>query len=121
MLLSMTGFGEASYQSDDLCIGIELRSVNNRYLKVSLRTLEPYHLLEPEFERAIRKSVKRGTVQVGLRCLRKAAPTDFQVNGVALRSYLDQLRALSAEMKLPFQNERLLAAALALPGVAPEP
>jgi uncharacterized protein (TIGR00255 family) len=121
MLLSMTGFGEASYQSDDLSIGIELRAVNNRYLKVSLRTVEPYHLLEPEFERVIRKSIKRGTVQVALRCQRRAAPTDFQLNRVALRSYLGQLRSTMTEMNLPVQEDRLVAAALALPGVAPEP
>src|ERR1051326_311029 len=121
MLLSMTGYGEAAFQSDDLGVSIELRSVNNRYLKVSLRTSEPYHLLEPEFERTIRKAVKRGTVQVGLRCHRKAAPSDFQINGVALRSYLDQLKALAAEMSMPIAGDRLVAAALALPGVAPEP
>ena len=44
MLCSMTGYGEASYQADDLHLSIELRSVNNRYLKVSLRagrTVQP--------------------------------------------------------------------------------
>jgi len=121
MLLSMTGYGEASFQSDDLSIAIELRSVNNRYLKVSLRTLEPYHLLEPEFEKAIRKSVKRGTVQVGLRCQRRSAPADYQINALALRSYLDQLRHVAADMNLPVQDSGLLGAALALPGVTPEP
>ena len=35
MLFSMTGYGEASYQSDLLNLTLELRSVNNRYLKVS--------------------------------------------------------------------------------------
>jgi uncharacterized protein (TIGR00255 family) len=121
MLLSMTGYGEASFQSDDLTIAIELRSVNNRYLKVSLRTLEPFHLLEPEFEKAIRKTVKRGTVQVGLRCQRRPAPSDYQINAVALRSYLEQLRRVAFEMNLTVKEEHLMGAALALPGVAPEP
>jgi uncharacterized protein (TIGR00255 family) len=121
MLLSMTGYGEASFQSDDLSISIELRSVNNRYLKVSLRTVEPFHLLEPEFEKAIRKSVKRGTVQVGLRCQRQAAPSDYQLNAVAVRSYLEQLRRVAIEMNLTVKEEHLMGATLALPGVAPEP
>src|SRR5438105_10665973 len=121
MLLSMSGYGEASYQSDELKISIELRSVNNRYLKISLRTVEPYHLLEPEVERVIRKEVKRGTVQVGLRCHRRSAPGDYQINGVALRSYLEQIRRVLGEMSVPTQEDRLIQAALALPGVAPEP
>jgi uncharacterized protein (TIGR00255 family) len=121
VLLSMTGYGEASFQSDDLTLAIELRSVNNRYLKVTLRAAEPYNLLEPEFEKVIRRSVRRGTIQVHLRCQRRASAQDFQINGTALRSYLDQLRGLSAELNLPDRGQVLLAQALALPGVVPEP
>src|SRR5579885_3533475 len=91
VLFSMTGYGEASYQSDALNLAIELRAVNNRYLKVSLRAAEPYNLLEAEFEKVIRRTVRRGTIQVHLRCQRQLAPQDFQINAVALRSYLDQL------------------------------
>ncbi|MFN6051192.1 MAG: YicC/YloC family endoribonuclease, partial [Planctomycetia bacterium] len=29
----MTGFGESSHQGDHLSIAVELRAVNNRYLK----------------------------------------------------------------------------------------
>ena len=54
----MTGFGEARYQSDHLNVSIELRALNNRYLKVSLRAADPYHLLEPEFE--VVKTVDNG-------------------------------------------------------------
>ena len=57
MLLSMTGYGEARCQSDALSLSIELRALNNRYLKVSLRAPDPYHLLEAEFEKLIRRTV----------------------------------------------------------------
>jgi uncharacterized protein (TIGR00255 family) len=121
VLYSMTGYGEASYSSDPLQVAIELRSVNNRYLKVSLRAVEPYHLLEPEFEKVVRRTVKRGTIQVHLRCQRQFAAQDFQINSVALRSYLAQLRSVSTELSLADGGESLLAQVLALPGVAPEP
>lgn len=121
MLLSMTGYGEARHQSDTLTLAIELRSVNNRYLKVSLRATEPYHLLEPEFERVIRNQVRRGTVQVHVRCERQYAPTDFRVNTVALRGYLTQLRAVAAELGMTDQGAALIGPVLALPGVVPEP
>jgi uncharacterized protein (TIGR00255 family) len=121
VLFSMTGYGEASYQSDALSVAIELRAVNNRYLKVSLRAVEPYNLLEPEFEKVIRRLIRRGTIQVHLRCQRKMAEQDFQVNGVALRSYLGQLRKLSTEVGLGDNAQVLLGQVLALPGVVPEP
>src|SRR6516162_1128102 len=85
VLLSMTGYGEARYTSEPVKVTIELRALNNRYLKVSLRATEPYHLLEPEFEKVIRRSVRRGTLQVHLRLERQAAPQDFRINVVALR------------------------------------
>jgi uncharacterized protein (TIGR00255 family) len=117
----MTGYGEASYQSETLSLAVELRALNNRYLKVSLRAPEPYNLLESEFEKVVRKTVKRGTIQIHLRCQRQYAPQDFQINAVALRSYLTQLRSASGELALPHGVESLLGQVLALPGVVPEP
>jgi uncharacterized protein (TIGR00255 family) len=116
VLLSMTGFGEARHQSDGLAVAIELRAVNNRYLKVSLRATDPYHLLEPEFEKVVRRIIRRGTVQVHLRCERAASAQDYRINATALGSYLEQLRALGL-----CEAGMLVGPALALPGVVPEP
>lgn len=121
VLCSMTGYGEASYQADDLQLSIELRAVNNRYLKVSLRAGEPYNLLEAEFEKVIRRVVRRGTIQVHLRFQRQSSAQDFQINTVALQSYVRQLRELAGALELADQGQVLLAQALALPGVVPEP
>src|SRR5438270_6814197 len=88
----MTGYGEASYQSEVLSLAVELRALNNRYLKVSLRAPEPYNLLESEFEKVVRKTIKRGTLQIHLRCQRQYAAQDFQINVTALRSYVEQVR-----------------------------
>ncbi len=117
----MTGYGDASYQSDDLQVAVELRAVNNRYLKVTLRAGEPYNLLEAEFEKVVRRTIRRGALQIHLRCQRKFSPQDFQINGVALRSYLDQLNAACQELSLPDRGASLLSQALTLPGVVPEP
>jgi len=121
LLLSMTGFGEARYQSDPLNIAIELRAVNNRYLKVALRAPEPYHLMEAEFEKFIRRAIRRGTIQVHLSVQRQYAAQDFQVNEVALRSYFQQLRGICQEIGLRERDETLLPHLLALPGVVAEP
>jgi uncharacterized protein (TIGR00255 family) len=117
----MTGYGEASYQSEVLSLAVELRALNNRYLKVSLRAPEPYNLLESEFEKVVRKTIKRGTLQIHLRIQRQYAPQDFQINAVALRSYIDQLRSACGDLGLRERGEVLLAQVLALPGVVPEP
>ena len=61
MLLSMTRFGEAAGQSDHLAAAVEVRAVNNRYLKVSIRCSDGCPTLEPQVEAFIRERVKRGT------------------------------------------------------------
>jgi uncharacterized protein (TIGR00255 family) len=121
VLCSMTGYGDASYQSDDLHVGIELRAVNNRYLKVVLRAMEPYNLLEAEFEKVVRRTVRRGAIQVHLRCQRRYSPQDFQINAVALRSYLVQVQRVCNELTLADGGQAILAQVLALPGVVPDP
>jgi len=121
VLLSMTGYGEARFQSDQLALSIELRALNNRYLKVSLRAPDPYHLLEAEFEKVIRRQVKRGTLQVHLRVDRQAAPHDYRINPVALTSYFRQVRDLGPKLGIGGNADVILSQILMLPGVVPEP
>ena len=118
----MTGFGEARHQSDTLNLAVEIRAVNHRFLKIVVRASEPYNLLEPELERVIRKSIRRGTLQVQIRAERHVRPGDHRLNTAALRSYVDQLRRLGAEAGLDANAvAALMSQAAALPGVAPEP
>src|SRR5438876_42831 len=118
----MTGYGEDHHQSDRLNLSIELRALNNRYLKVSVRAPEPYNLLEPEFEKVIRRTIRRGTIQLNLHCERQHTPQDFRINATALASYLSQLRAVDKELGLGGSDfAALLGPVLALPGVVAEP
>jgi uncharacterized protein (TIGR00255 family) len=118
----MTGFGEARHQSDSLSVAVEIRAVNNRYLKIVIRAVEPYNLFEPELERLVRQTVRRGTLQVHIRCERQAHASDYRLNSVALGSYLEQVRHIGAVMSLDSATvDALMAQCVALPGVAPEP
>jgi uncharacterized protein (TIGR00255 family) len=115
----MTGYGEARYQSDAVSVAVELRALNNRYLKVSVRSSEPHSLLEPEIERVLRKTIRRGTIQVQLHVRRQNEPFDYRLNQAAIRGYLGQLREIQKELLLT--GEIPLAEVLALPGVVVEP
>lgn len=121
MLLSMTGYGEARFQGDSLSLSVELRALNNRYLKVTLRAPDPYHLLEAEVEKVIRRSVRRGTVQVHLRVEKPSAPQDFRINTVALDTYAALLRDWANKSKAGERVDAFFGGLLALPGVVPEP
>jgi uncharacterized protein (TIGR00255 family) len=115
VLLSMTGFGEARRQEDDIAVSIELRTVNNRYFKFSLRASDGYNSLEPQIEAIVREQIKRGTVNVALRIDRRASPEENALNLDALDSYRRQLELYQAERQSP--REVAVEHLLALPGV----
>lgn len=118
MLLSMTGFGEAHRQADSLAVAVEVRTINSRYFKLTLRSGEGYSSLEPQIEGVVRQYIKRGTVQVSLRVDRAPSPEDFRLDAVVLAGYRQQLDELSKKWKLlePVKLEALLN----LPGVVVE-
>lgn len=113
VLLSMTGFGEARLRDEHWSVEVEVRTVNNRHLKLNARISDPYSALEPEIERLVRETIRRGTVQLSVRVERPRVAEDYRLNSVALASYRDQLIALLPAPSAPFD----LAAVLALPGV----
>ncbi|MFO0814603.1 MAG: YicC/YloC family endoribonuclease [Gemmatales bacterium] len=115
MLLSMTGYGDARWQGPGLTISVELRSVNNRFLKILTKLPEHYQKLEPEIERALREKLKRGTVQVQILAQREPRPDDYRINIVALDAFRQQLENYAASNKFAFNLDP--ASLLAIPGV----
>src|SRR5262245_41607023 len=109
----MTGFGEARHQDANWTVAVEVRTVNNRHLKVAAKVSDPYGALEPDLEQLVRERVRRGTGQVGVRIERPRRAEDYRLNTVALASYRDQLRDLGGEAVD-------LGALLGLPGVVEE-
>lgn len=117
----MTGFGEARHQTDTLGVGVEVRAVNNRYLKVTVRGTDPYPMLESELEKVIRRHVRRGTLLVHVRVDRQARAADLTLNAAALTAYLRQIqKACDGSGLPPAAQAQVFAGVLALPGVAPE-
>lgn len=66
MIISMTGYGKGSIQEKDLTVEAEIKSVNSRYLDLSLRL--PKFLYNKEFEirERIKNRIKRGKVYLNI-------------------------------------------------------
>lgn len=111
----MTGFGEGHCQEDGLAVLVEVRTINSRYFKLSVRTSDGYGALEPEIEGLVRKHVRRATVQVNVRIDRARSPEDYRIDAGVLDSYRQQLDALKSKWNLPHPVS--LESLLTLPGV----
>lgn len=113
----MTGFGDARYQDPRWSIQVEVRTVNNRHLKLSSKISDPYSALEAELEQLVKARLRRGSVQLSVRIERPRRAEDYRLNTVALASYRDQIEALPGADRT---EPGLLAALLTLPGVVEE-
>jgi uncharacterized protein (TIGR00255 family) len=114
MLLSMTGFGEARGQDDRWVVRAEVRSVNNRHLKLTTKLSDAVAPMEPEIDRLVRERVRRGTVQLSIRVEMPPKAGDYRLNKTALESYRSQLTEWLAGTPAP---PDFLSALVGLPGV----
>ena len=111
----MTGFGSASGQSDRFTASVEIKAVNNRHLKVSTRLPDVLGSLESQIEKAVRKTVARGTVSINVRFSPVGQTSRYQISSELLTTYWNQLKAISETNGVPLPDS--VNSLLTLPGV----
>jgi uncharacterized protein (TIGR00255 family) len=120
VLLSMTGFGNATQQSESAYISVELKAVNNRYLKISMRLPDMVTRYESDVEKLIRDAIARGSVQLNVRVRLNSVSSGYAINTDILNHYLGQLNAIKSGLHLTNNTEPSLSDLLQLPGVVSE-
>ncbi|MCF7958092.1 MAG: YicC family protein [Phycisphaerae bacterium] len=116
MLQSMTGFGDSQHESDGFSFLIEVKTVNNRFLKTSIKLPDVLAFAEMDIERLIRDGLARGSVNYNLHMRQTDTGGALEVNQAAVQSYiksLQQVRSLVGESKDVTIN---LSTILQLPG-----
>lgn len=113
MLLSMTGYGAGHIDRDGVRVAVELRAVNNRYLKLHSRLPDGYASVESRLEEMVRRQVRRGSVQLNVDVRRNITADDYRVNTELVLSYVRQMKQLQAEAE---GTSISLDGVLALPG-----
>lgn len=116
MIVSMTGFGDASGERDGVHYAIEIRSLNNRFFKAVIKLPEALAGLEPELESSLRKRLGRGSITYVLKMRMDSADAAYHINMPALNAYLAQLRQLVQD-----EVQIDLSTLLTLPGICQEP
>jgi uncharacterized protein (TIGR00255 family) len=111
----MTGFGSASGQSDRFTASVEMKAVNNRHLKVSTRLPDVLGSLESQIEKAVRKTVARGTVSINVRFSPVGQSSRYQISSELLTTYWNQLKAIGETNGVPLPDS--VNSLLTLPGV----
>lgn len=96
MIASMTGYGQGQASRNGIAVAVEVRSVNSRFLEVSVRLPRSISPRENEIKELVRKRISRGKISLTATVERDTvAALPLKVNMAAARSYyrvLNQLR-----------------------------
>ncbi|BBO18016.1 conserved hypothetical protein [Candidatus Brocadia pituitae] len=115
MLKSMTGFGIAEYKDTERSLRVELRSVNNRFLKIDSRLPDILQAFESKIERSVREKINRGTVLLNVNYQSLLQESEYALNSGRLKEYY---RLLSDVKKEIGSREKISVNTLTmLPGV----
>ena len=113
MIRSMTGYGAAEKADDLVRVAVEIRTLNNRFLKVNQHLPEGLGAAEVAIDRMLRDSISRGTVNLNLAVEPRGAAIRAPINTDILAAYGQDLAAAAKKVGGTVSLEALLA----LPGV----
>jgi len=103
MIYSMTGYAAVARELPWGALALELRSVNHRYLDVSLRMPDELRAVEPALREAIAARLQRGKVECRLQLnAASGQPKPFELN----MGLLAQLRALETKVRVAWPAAR---------------
>lgn len=115
-MYSMTGFGKGTFALNGRELTVELKSVNNRFLDISMRLPRVLSPLEDTFRHALQDRLSRGHVDVyvNYRNQREDARS-VRIDAQLLGAYLTCARTAARELSIT--DDLTLSKALTLPDV----
>ena len=98
MIKSMTGYGKESISENLRNYQIEIKSVNHRYLDISVKMPRALSYLEEEIKKLISEKLKRGKVDVFVTFENNSAEgKKIKINTEIAKIYIDELKKLAEQ------------------------
>lgn len=116
MITSMTGFGRGSAEGQGGTIGVEVRSVNSRFLDIQVRSPQLLQAYEQAVRERVQKAVARGKVSVHISWEEGAQGASMpQLDEAVATRYVEEAQRIAAMEGVGGEVE--LSAIMRLPGV----
>src|SRR6476620_9710740 len=96
---SMTGFGRGAVSEQTFTITVELKTVNNRFLDVSLRLSSELQPLENTIKRVIGNRLSRGRVDVNLQ-YERSDEINYELNRPMIAGFIAAMKKMQDEFSL---------------------
>ena len=98
MIKSMTGYGKANLSKNLKEYQIEIKSVNHRYLDISIKMPRTISYLEDEIKKKISSEVKRGKIDVFVTFENNSEEgKNIKINTEIAKIYIKELKELARE------------------------
>lgn len=111
MIYSMTGFGKASFNINNVQYAVELKSLNSKQADVFTRIPSMMKELDISLRKLLIEQLLRGKIELSISSVKAEESNQFSVNVDLLRSYQAQVEALN------IPSNDMLGALLRLPNV----
>lgn len=96
MIKSMTGYGRANVSENEREYQIEIKSVNHRYLDISVKMPRQLSYLEDTIKKEISSKVKRGKIDVFVTFNNNSLEgRSIKINTELAKAYIDELKKLA--------------------------
>ncbi|HDR4558527.1 YicC family protein [Bacillus cereus] len=116
MICSMTGFGRAKVENDTFQITVEMKSVNHRFLEMSIRLPKQMMVFEEKLRKIIAEQVRRGRIEVSISITGEGlVERKLSVNWSLLEQYQSIMKDIKGKFQL--QDSITLEQLMAMPEV----
>ncbi|MDB9989971.1 YicC family protein [Flavobacteriales bacterium] len=112
----MTGFGKSEVTIGRLHINIEIRSLNSKFLDLSLKIPAIFKEIDLSVRSVIKDDLKRGKVEVAIHYEKISSNSKITINKDQLIDYYNQLKKISTELNNK-NDKDFMGYALKLPEV----
>jgi len=100
MIQSMTGFGKANAEKNNISVEVEIKSVNSRFLEVFVKLPPVLSDREYDIREVLRSKIKRGKINVVIHLNRNGENDLSKFNKQRLESYITLLNKIKRTAKL---------------------
>ena len=99
MIKSMTGFGVAGFENEHMVIQVEVRSLNSKFLDLSIRSPRQFSDKEPEIRTIVQSILDRGKVSLSIDFIPKGNQNlPVTINQELFKTYYQEFKNLAAQV-----------------------
>lgn len=100
MIKSMTGYGAAGFENEQMTIHVEVRTLNSKFLDLSLRSPRQFSDKEPELRNIVQQVLDRGKVSLSIEFISKVGQElPVAINEELFQTYHRQFVKLAESVK----------------------